>query len=241
MRRLDETKTFYKNDVVAKQQIYDIFGNCCTEEFDIFWESLVPQAIKVHNRYGMGQWAGSGCVDYNEALALYLFVRSIKPETIIELGYAGGISTSVLAFGCELNGFGNVYTVDLSPEFWDVCDSFTIYKQKRIIIQHHTTDAVDFLKTFNVPAQFTFTDATHEYKPTKDIAELLRDKNPDTVHAYHEWGMSHRSGEEEKSYVSMKNHIGMHYERDAFETTFGENYRHGGFVGSCGLGVVMPL
>jgi hypothetical protein len=87
----------------------------------------------------------------------------------------------------------------------------------------------------------TFTDATHLYEPTKQIAEILKSRWPHAIHLYHEWGMSLRSQLEERSYVSMQEYIGRHYERDAFEDVFGAEFGHGGFVGSCGLGVVMPL
>jgi hypothetical protein len=189
----------------------------------------------------MGEWAGSGCVDYNEAKALYIFTRLTRPKTVIELGYAGGISTSFIARALEMNGEGQVHTVDLSPEYWDVCDMFKGYREQEIIRQYHTTDAVDFVRDTKLMPNLTFTDATHEYEPTKQIAEILKTRWPHAIHLYHEWGMSARSEETEQLYVSMQQYIGTQWERDAFEDVFGAEFSHGGFVGSCGLGVVMPL
>jgi Methyltransferase domain len=243
MIKLADTKDKYTNDGPAKQQLADLFGDTTkyTLEFDPFWNEMLPQAIKMHNRHGMGEYAGSGCVDYNEAKALYIFTRLLRPKIVVELGYAGGISTSFIARGLEMNGAGQVHTVDLSPEYWDVCPTFQQYRKQETIVQYHATDAIQFLKDTDVAPILTFSDATHEEEPTRQIAELLKKKWPHAVHLYHEWGMSNKSAAEERSYVSMQNLIGTQYERDAFENVFGEQYRHGGLYGSCGLGIVMPL
>lgn len=243
MIKLVDTKEKYNNDPAAIKQLDDIFGDIIsyTVEFDPFWEELLPQAIKMHSRYGMGEWAGSGCVDYNEGRALYIFTRIIKPECVVELGYAGGISTSCIARALETNDGGVVHTVDLSPEHWDVCPMFQKYRDDKIIVQYHTTDAINFLKETTVIPTLTFSDATHEEEPTRQIAELLKLKWPNIVHLYHEWGMSTVSGDAERSYVSMQNLIGTQFERNAFESVFGPEYRHGGLYGSCGLGIITPL
>jgi predicted O-methyltransferase YrrM len=243
MIKLADTFDKYKTDETAIQQFQDLFGDTKSliKEFDPFWQTMLPQSIKAHNRHGMGEWAGSGCVDYNEAKALYIFTRLTRPKVVIELGYAGGVSTSFIARALEMNGEGQVHTVDLSPEHWDVCDMFRGYREQDIIRQYHTTDAVDFVRDTKLSPNLTFTDATHLYEPTKQIAEILKSRWPHAIHLYHEWGMSLRSQLEERSYVSMQEYIGRHYERDAFEDVFGAEFGHGGFVGSCGLGVVMPL
>jgi hypothetical protein len=245
MIKLAETKQKYKADPVIQQQLMDLFGDVSgyEEEFDPFWEELLPQAIKTHMRppYGMGEWAGSGCIDYNEGKALYIFTRMMRPECVVELGYAGGISTSCIARAIEVNGNGVIHTVDLSPEYWDVCPMFQKYRTDKIIIQYHATDAVNFLKETTVEPTLTFSDATHEEEPTKQIAELLKSKWPTATHLYHEWSMSTTSGDKEKSYVSMQGLIGTQFERNAFEKVFGSEYRHGGLYGSCGLGIVMPM
>lgn len=240
---LKDTKIRFAEDVILQSQFQNLFGNIETyiEEFNPFWESLLPQSIQAHSRSGMGDWAGAGCVDYTEALALHIFVRILKPQLIIELGYAGGISTSFLAHALSQNQTGIIHTVDLSPEYWDVCDMFQQYKNENIIIQHHSTDAYEFLKECSLAANLTFSDATHDKEPTAKIASLLRDKWPNITHLYHEWGMSKRSNNLEQSYVSFTSSIGLQYERDAFEETFGADYRHGGICGSCGLGIVMPI
>lgn len=243
MIKLVDTKEKYKSDKDALLQFDNLFGNTSkyVSEFDSFWDYMIPQAIKAHNKYGFGEWAGSGCVDYNEAKALYIFTRLTRPKVVIELGYAGGISTSFIARALEMNGPGEVHTVDLSPEYWDVCDAFKGYREQGTIIQHHTTDAVDFVTKTKLSPNLTFTDATHLYEPTKQIAEVLKKRWSHAIHLYHEYSMSNRSSELEKSYVSMQNQIGNHFERDAFEDVFGDNFTHGGFYGSCGLGVCCPI
>lgn len=243
MIKLIDTKTIYGSDPRMLKQFTDLFGNVdqYIAEFDPFWDEMLPQAVRQHRITGVGDYAGSGCVDYNEAKALYIFTRVIRPKEVIELGYAGGISTSFIARGLEMNGAGVVHTVDLSPEYWDVCLMFQNYRRQEIIVQHHTTDAVEFLKTTTLKPILTFSDATHEEEPTSQIAALLKQKWPHAIHLYHEWSMSQRSKAEERSYVSMQELIGTQYERDAFEKVFGDEYRHGGIYGSCGLGIVMPM
>lgn len=245
MIKLADTKEKYSTDSYALNQFEELFGDTSSlvEEFNSFWDTLLPQAIKIHNRppYNMGEWAGSGCIDYNEGKALYIFTRLLQPNIIIELGYAGGISTSCISRALEVNGSGKVYAVDLSPHYWDVCDMFVQFREKNIIVQHHTTDAVEFVNSTDLEPGLTFTDATHEYGPTYKIASTLRKRWPNIMHLYHEWGMSNRSGGVEQSYVSIKNQIGTQWERDAFEDSFGIDFSHGGIVGSCGLGIVAPL
>lgn len=242
MIKLIDTKEKYSTDPAMLKQFTELFYDVSQyiSEFDPFWDVMVPQAIKAHSRSGMGEYAGSGCVDYNEAKALYIFTRVLRPKVVIELGYAGGVSTSFIARGLEMNGAGVVHTVDLSPEYWDVCSMFQNYRRQETIIQHHTTDAVEFLKKTELKPILTFSDATHEEEPTSEIATLLKKKWPHAIHLYHEWSMSNRSSVEERSHVSMQNLIGTQYERDAFEKVFSADYRHGGVFGSCGLGIVMP-
>lgn len=245
MIRLVDTKQKYSTDEYALKQFEELFGDTTelVKEFDSFWEQMLPQAIKIHNRppYNMGEWAGSGCVDYNEAKAIYIFVRLLQPTTVIELGYAGGISTSFIAHGLTMNGTGAVHAVDLSPHHWDVCEMFQTFRDKGTIVQIHSTDATTFVENTELIPELTFTDATHEYIPTLKIATILRLRWPEIPHLYHEWGMSNRSGATEQSYVSIKSQIGSQWERDAFEDTFGVDFSHGGIVGSCGLGIIMPL
>lgn len=243
MIKLADTKNKFSTDKLALNQFNELFGDVSSlvKEFDPFWEDMLPQAIKAHSRYGLGEFAGSGCVDYNEGKALYIFTRLTRPKIVIELGYAAGVSTSFIARALEMNGDGQVHAVDLSPEYWDVCDMFKGYREQDIIRQYHTTDAEDFVASTKLMPNLTFTDATHQYEPTKKIAEILKAKWPHAIHLYHEWGMSMRSEQTERSYVSMQNLIGTQWERDAFEDVFGTDFAHGGLVGSCGLGIVMPL
>lgn len=240
---LKDTQQRYSTDEYALKQFEDYFGDVSeyVAEFDPFWESVLPDVIYAHRASGVGEYAGSGCVDYNESKGLYIFTRVFVPKVIFELGYAAGISTSMMARALEVNGGGIIHTVDLSPQHWDVSKPFVKYRDAGFIKQYHTTDAIDFLTDAQETPDMTFTDATHELEPTKRIAEILLRRWPDIPHLYHEWGMSNRSGPIEKSYVGFQNHIGSQYERDAFETTFGDRYAHGGLVGSCGLGVVMPV
>lgn len=242
MIKLADTKKKYSTDEYALSQFNDLFDNVTSyvKEFDLFWDEMLPQAIKIHNKYGMGEWAGSGCVDYNEAKVIYILTRTVAPKVILELGYAGGVSSCFFARALEMNNFGKLYTVDLSSEHWDVCDMFKAYREQEIILQYHSTDAKDFVKNTEIVPEITFTDLSHAYDLSYDVATILKLRWSGSIHLYHEWGMSTVSNELEKSYVSMVDQINKQFERNAFQDVFGSDFLHGGFVGSCGLGIVTP-
>lgn len=252
MRLIADTRSFFQNDPGSRAQFESVFGDTSilAAEFDPYWDSVIlPQIPTVHRN--MSEWAGAGSVDYPEAFALYCFVRRLQPETVLELGYAGGISSSCIARGLEVNdqewkprGYHKafvLFTLDRSPEHWDVCEEMKRYVAEKRIIQLHSTDALEYLDSTDIRPDMTFSDADHNRELCYGIAERLRANYPNAVHLYHEWSMGWDAGLEEKSYVSFKHAIGNCYERQAFEEVFAEDYAHGGFFGSCGLGVVQPL
>ena len=62
---------------------------------------------------------------------------------------------------------------------------------------------------------------------------------PDAIYAYHEWSLSTISQKPEIEYISRSEWLYQYYERPAVELYFNKpKYKHNGFVGSCGLGVV---
>ena len=50
---------------------------------------------------GDGEWAGAGPIDYNEAKVIYFYIRTKKPKNVLEVGFASGVSSSLIAKALE--------------------------------------------------------------------------------------------------------------------------------------------
>lgn len=48
---------------------------------------------------------------------LYVIIRSLKPEIVVETGVSGGESSSYILQGLEYNRKGKLYSIDLPPDF----------------------------------------------------------------------------------------------------------------------------
>lgn len=75
----------------------------------------------VYSRRGpakIGVWRGYRCLKYGTDLMLYAeMIHTLKPDFIIETGTRFGGSALFLADMCELEGRGEVITVDIEPEY----------------------------------------------------------------------------------------------------------------------------
>lgn len=209
------------------------------DDFALLWDSVIDVAIEAHSRFG-GEYAGAGPIDFVEAFVLYALVRERRPTSVLELGFAAGISTWVLASAVKSNGNGGVVdTVDIKDN-GDIIEPF-----KRLtaegIIQPHFADARDFVRDVSGHG-LTFSDALHTYDFNTTLASLLRERLPDAIHCYHEWCMAPHATRREAQFVSMRMNLGSCGERAAFEQTFpGREYRHVGIPSSCGIGVIIPV
>ena len=100
----------------------------------------------------------------------------------MEIGFASGCSSAVIAKALEMNGEGKLYTVDLKEnpgmsanpdndqeKVWRI-DYFNEYVDKGIIIPTYPKDAIDYLNEFdtNIPIDLVFTDGGHEYNTVKN-------------------------------------------------------------------------
>ena len=173
-----------------------------------------------------GEWAGGGPIDYNESKVIYLFVRTRKPRNVLEIGFASGVSSSLIAKALEMNGEGNLYTGDLNSDpshEWIISD-FKKYIKKGIIKATYPIDGVQFVDNMdnNIPIDITFSDASHEKDFCHHLAIELREKYPDALHLYHEYSFSPLSGEKFKNWISAKENLNHQrfYEREAFEEMF---------------------
>lgn len=207
------------------------------DEFTAFWDNeVLDTAISAHH---FGEAAGVGPVDFAEAFTLYALIRERQPEHVLELGFASGISSWVLATALVANGSGHLDTVDIKdsgaiiPQFWELSE--------RGVIDAHFGDAIEFVTATSQQYDLTFSDALHTREFNVRLATALRENLPSAVHCYHEWSLSPLTTTDQARHVSIRRHLGTCGEREAFEHVFGANYLHAGVPSSSGLGVVLPV
>ena len=256
MKLLETLRTEQAFNLKIVQQLEKEFGDVdqLQEEYNEFWDNGYFEQVKTQSSGGNGSWAGAGAVDYNEGKVIYLYIRTRKPKNVLEIGFASGCSTSIIAKALEMNGEGKVYTVDVKENpgqghedpdtVWRI-DYFNEYVDKGIIVPTYPKDALEYLNEFDskINIDLTFTDGSHEREFTFPVANKLREMYPNALHLYHEWSFSPKSLSTAKSYISLVENLKHQTftEREAFEKYFEyENYEHYGFFGSCGLGVVKP-
>jgi predicted O-methyltransferase YrrM len=204
-------------------------------EFAKFWDDeVVSVAIEVHACFG-GEWAGAGPVDFMEAFTLYALIREQRPSRVLELGFAHGVSSWVLASALVRNGSGELDTVDLADN-GDAIPQFRALRD-RGVIHPHFQDGIEFVKQTPHDYQLTFSDASHTLEFNRSLAASLRSRFPGAVHCYHEWSLSPVATRRDSRYVSMRSNLALCGERQAFEEAF-EGYRHTGVPSSSGLGVI---
>lgn len=245
---LETLQEKYTKDPLVINQIQKEFGDSYQEfeeEWDIYWNSTLIDQIINQSSNGMGHIAGAGPVDYNEGKILYIFIRTHKPKNILEVGFASGVSSTVIAKALEMNGEGYLYTGDLNsnPSNKWIISSFKEYIKKGIIKPTYPIDGVEFVKQLDdtIQIDITFSDASHEKDFCESLAIELFKKYPNALHLYHEYSFSPLSNSKFKEYISIIENLNHQrlYEREAFEDAFDHyQYEHYGFYGSCGLGVV---
>jgi hypothetical protein len=235
-----QTKTKYKSDALSRKQLSDFFNDYEKEEkeYDTLWDNwLLSESIHCHQDYG-GEYAGSGTLDYVEGLILYTLIRKNKPKTVFEIGTAQGMSAALMASAIEANqNNGKIFCVDkklphrMSPTFSKAMeDEF---------IEFYEADVFEFLDEIKEIPDLVFVDADHREEFCMKITKILADSFPNAIYAYHEWSLSTISQKPETEYISRSEWLHQFYERPAFELYFNKpKYKHNGFVGSCGLGVV---
>lgn len=90
--------------------------------------------------------------------ALYAFVRMLKPERILEIGSANGLSTMVLAEALQENGIGEVDTIDWSkPTYEEATGNFISHGYHNI--HQHFGDARLLIPDLTEEYDFVFIDA----------------------------------------------------------------------------------
>ena len=121
----------------------------------------------------------------------------------------------------------------------NICDKYKEYLESDQI-NFYKGDAIEFVKETTENYDLIFVDADHRETFCTEIAKIIKQKHPKATIVYHEWSFSVNAEEEELKYISRPEWIKQFWERKAFEDEYIENnYKHFGFYGSCGLGVVI--
>ncbi len=89
---------------------------------------------------------------------LYMFVRACNAKNILEIGTSHGISTLWLGWAALESG-GNVTTIEIDPERAEAAKENFQNTGLDHIIQIHTIDAIQFLKSCNDIFDLVFLDA----------------------------------------------------------------------------------
>ena len=258
MKLLKDLRTQHSFDLGIVDQLDKEFGDDyhdLVDEYNEFWDNGYFKQIETQSSGGNGHVGGAGPIDYNEGKVIYLFIRTKLPKNVMEIGFASGCSSSVIAKALEMNGKGKLYTVDLKEnpgmtsdpdddqdKVWRI-DYFNEYVDKGIIIPTYPKDAIDYLNEFDkdIPIDLVFADGSHEPEFCYPLATKLKELYPNALHLYHEWSFSKLTLPRARGYVSIKENFNIQAfaEREAYEKNFPyEQYEHYGFYGSCGLGVV---
>ena len=173
-----------------------------------------------------------------EAINAVFEIRKNKPKIVFEIGTAQGMSAALMASAIEANqNNGKIFCVDIklphrmSPTFSKAMEND--------IIEFYEADVFEFLGVIPEIPDFVFVDADHREEFCMKITKTLVNSFPNAIYAYHEWSLSTISQKPEIEYISRSEWLYQFYERPAFELYFNKpKYKHNGFVGSCGLGVV---
>jgi SAM-dependent methyltransferase len=85
------------------------------EEFASVWSrslrALAEQGVDV----GRGTYCGWDDADRGLARATWCLVRCLRPLKVVETGVARGLTTSIVLQALEINGVGDLFSVDLPP------------------------------------------------------------------------------------------------------------------------------
>ncbi len=135
----------------------------------------------------------------DSAWLLYGIVRSMKPETCVEIGSARGKSACYVGLALRDNGRGRLYAIDPhSPTDWndsDSVDSFEIFRQNVAWIG--VGDQIEMIRTtseeaargWNRPIDLLFIDGDHSYEGVKRDWEMFSPfLSPFGVAMFHDTG-----------------------------------------------------
>jgi hypothetical protein len=83
---------------------------CQCHEFQGVWEAVVASLEPTTHEPGRGYDAGVTLAE-----AVFLIVRHARPEYVVETGVARGVTSRVILEAMEMNGVGQLLSIDLPP------------------------------------------------------------------------------------------------------------------------------
>jgi GT2 family glycosyltransferase len=80
-----------------------------------WWQEATVIERYIHEKWvcEQGAFIHTGMMDFSEGRFLYLMVRALRPERIVETGVANGASSTFLLSAMEANGKGELFSLDL--------------------------------------------------------------------------------------------------------------------------------
>lgn len=119
-----------------------------------------------------------------QKLIFYSFIRSMKPETVVEVGTHKGATTLYLAHGCYDNGKGHVYTYD--PFLYGQMENFAKFPE----LDEYITFIQEPATNCNLESiDFLFIDGFHEREHVlAEIDNLFPLLSKESVAFFHDSG-----------------------------------------------------
>jgi len=140
---------------VSRDEVRSLFDECYKQRCFKVAEKNVNLLKPCKGRGEMGR----------ESETLYVIVRLIKPDIMIETGVGAGISSTYILRAMELNGKGRLYSIDLPDETglsgWAVPDELRSYWDLRL---GSSMDLLPALLKETGPIDIFLHDSDHSYK-----------------------------------------------------------------------------
>jgi predicted O-methyltransferase YrrM len=133
-----------------------------------------------------GEGPTDGAVQRDEALLLYGLVRTVRPRTVVEIGFFRG--DSALNFLGALDGEARLYSFDVDPE----CEAIARERfgdDPRLVYRTRSQDAITAEDIDGRLAELVFLDAAHDLALNQaTFGRLLPLMAPDAILAVHDTG-----------------------------------------------------
>ena len=106
---------YFKALLVYRNQISDILEVNTTKVNKLYQELNSSDFLReLRSQTGKsGSVLDSGMLNPMRAPALYVICRLVKPDVVVETGVANGFSSSFILNALEINGRGDLYSIDL--------------------------------------------------------------------------------------------------------------------------------
>lgn len=110
------------------------------------------------------------------ALFLYMLVRALRPEKVLELGTNMGVSSAFIASALLRNGKGSIHTLEASP--YRIRWAQRMHKELGLSNVQYTrglfADTLPSVLADMETVDLAFIDGHHQYQPTLDYYNMIR-------------------------------------------------------------------